>query len=172
MRVSKTLQEGNKITITPENSVFSGYLLMIIPIDPKFSPNDHQIRESLQFLQNEYPGMILESEKLGQVEFVACGQNFVSVTCNLCGEELEIEFWQEQMSNSYEESNFNELEFVTDCCKKKTSLNDLIYYGDCGFSSYYLSINNAEPDEEKELLVAKRMGELLGTAVKVFWSHT
>jgi hypothetical protein len=167
----KVIEGNKKITINPENSTMSDHKLFIIPTNPKFSPNEKQITESLKFLEDEYPSLTIESEILDNVEFMDCGQNFETVNCNLCGEDMDIEFWQELMSNSYENTNFNELEFITICCNKKTSLNDLKYNGDCGFSSYYLSIDNPEPDEHKEALIAKRISNILGADVKLFWSH-
>lgn len=165
------MEENQIITIKPENSSLSGHELVIIPRDPKFSPNDKQLNECLNFLKKEYPENIIQSDKSNQVGFVDCGQNFETVQCNWCGEEMETEFWQEQLSNSYDNSNFNQLEFVTDCCKEKSNLNDLIYIGDCGFSSYSISINNPEPDEDLETLVVENIGKILGTEIKVFWRH-
>lgn len=165
------MEENQIITITPENSTFSGHELVIIPSDPKFSPTDIQIAECLHFLKEKYPKNSIESVKSKNAAFIDSGQNLETISCNLCGKEMETEFWQEQMSNSFNNSNFNDLDFVTDCCKKKTNLNDLHYNGACGFSSYSLSINNAEPDEDLETLIAKTIGEILGTGVKVFWRH-
>ena len=91
------MEENQIITIKPENSSLSGHELVIIPRDPKFSPNDKQLNECLNYLKKEYPENIIQSDKSNQVGFVDCEQNFETVQCNWCREEMETEFWQEQL---------------------------------------------------------------------------
>ncbi len=165
------MTKNTTITISPEDASFSGHELVIIPMDPKFLPNDDQIEAGLQFLKVHYPKHILESNKSTHVEFVDCGQHLETIHCNGCGQEMDTEFWQDQMSLSYENTHFEQLDFVTACCQKPTHLNALIYDGDCGFASYSLTINNAEPDDELESVIAKEMSTLLQTPIKLFWRH-
>ncbi len=63
------------------------------------------------------------------------------------------------------------MSFETICCNKTTNLNDLIYQGDCGFASYYLSIDNAEVDIKKIEEIRKAITNSLETEVKIFWKQ-
>jgi hypothetical protein len=165
------VEETRTITIHPKNAISSGHELVIIPSDPMFSPNDRQISDCINFLKKEYPELIIRSKRFDSVQFVDGGQNFESVSCNLCATEMNIEFWQEQMSRSYEHSNFEDLLFVNECCNEGTSLNDLVYSDGSGFSSYEITINNLEPNDTKERRTRNRVSKILKVDTKVFWRH-
>ncbi len=167
----KNIKENMKITINPKNATYSGHELVIIPRDSKFIPTEKQIADCLNILKKEYPSLLIESEKLDAVEFLDCGQNFETVNCNKCGNEIDIESWQDQMSVAFEKTHFKDLSFITSCCKSKSSLNELIYHSDCGFASYCISINNAIPNLKKEERIAQEITEIFQVEIKVFWKH-
>lgn len=165
------MMRNNKITITPPNAILSGHELGVIARNSKYKPTAILIKSSLDILKEAYPTCVINSELYDAVEFIAPGQNFESVSCNHCKQEMSIDFWQEKMSGSFESSHFAGMNFKTSCCDKMTNLNELIYCGDCGFASYSITINNAEPDESKELALTKMLSDEWGTSVKLFWIH-
>jgi hypothetical protein len=162
---------SNKITIKPIGSIFGGHELVVIPLDPKYKPDTSEINKSLEFLKIEFPKNEINSEVFDSITCIDNGQNFETVKCNFCKKELSQEFWTQQMDLSYNNSHFENLNFTTNCCAKKTNLNNLIYEGDFGFASYSIAINNAEPNEEKELMVKEALQKILKTKVKVFWRN-
>jgi hypothetical protein len=170
-QTNKFMDGKNKITIKPTNSVHSGNELVIIPTNQKYRPSADQIKASLDFIQKMYSDCEINSEIYDSIEFIDQGQNFEQVSCNYCKKEIPIEFWQERMSESYDSSHFEDMNFLTECCNKTSNLNDLIYKGDCGFASYSISINNTEPDDAKENELANAMTKTLGTKIKIFWRH-
>ncbi|MBO9702163.1 MAG: hypothetical protein J7604_18280 [Sporocytophaga sp.] len=161
----------NIITIKPSNSISSGHELIIISRNPNYNPTNNQIESTLEVLAQEYPNCEITLEIYDLIEFIDQGQNFKSVLCNKCQKELSIEFWQDKMSESYDHSHFENMAFRTECCNLVTNLNDLIYEGDCGFGSFRIAINNAEPDVNKEEPLARLLLNTLGTDVKLFWKH-
>jgi len=68
-------------------------------------------------------------------------------------------------------SKFDDLEFDTDYCNNKSNLNNLQYDWDCGFASYSIRINNPEFNEIKENKIKKKLSEIFGFEVKLFWSR-
>lgn len=165
------MKENDVTTISPRNAIFSGHELVIIPVNYKSTPTEDRINECLGILESLFYEHIITYATLDSVQFVDCGQNFESLNCNLCLQEIELDFWHEQMNSSYEKSHFEELDFLTQCCDKLTSLNDLKYDGDCGFSTFYITINNAELNEEKERDLQKLVSETLEMDCKLFWRH-
>ncbi len=77
----------------------------------------------------------IEFIKTDTIEFIDQEGNFDSVSCNLCGQNIELKNWQNAINKSYDKQ-FTDLTFVTSCCNKETSLNDL------SFSSRFCKIRN------------------------------
>jgi hypothetical protein len=102
------------------------------------------------------------------IEFVYQGENFESVSCNLCGQDIEIEYWQNEMNNAHEKQ-FTDLEFITQCWAKTKSLNDLSYTSPAGFSKFIVSIRDAQREiDEKDLNDLQR---ILSTTLRIVWVH-
>jgi len=90
------------------------------------------------------------------------------VSCNLCRQNIEIEEWQSTMDKSYEKQ-FTDLEFITPCCHKKTSLNDLTYHSAAGFAKFVMTISDAQSElSEKDF---KQLQEILGTTLRNIWAY-
>ena len=153
------------------DTTFSGHELIIISKNPKFEPTEGQIATSIEIIKIEYPNCEIKYDKFDSTEFIDSGQNFEDVFCNYCNKEIAIDFWQEKMSESFENSHFDELDFIVDCCQIKTNLNELNYQGDCGFSKYSITINNAAVNESKEEKLQKLLTITLGSQIKMFWRH-
>ena len=102
------------------------------------------------------------------IEFIDQGENFDKVSCNLCGQEIVIEHWQNAMDEAFERG-FIDLDFITLCCHKKTSLNDLTYEMTAGFAKFVMTIIDATNEiEEKDI---NNLEEILGTKLKIIWAR-
>lgn len=89
--------------------------------------------------------------------FVDCGGNLESITCPYCGDNIEIDDWQEMMSTCYERSSFNYLDIILSCCNREASLNNLKYQMDCGFAKFVIEIlNPVEPPCKYDLHEASK----------------
>jgi hypothetical protein len=89
--------------------------------------------------------------------FIDCGSNFESVTCPSCGKDISMDVWQEMMDMCYERSYFNSLNIFLPCCKKESTLNDLIYKMDCGFAKFVIKVlNPMEPPCKHDLYEASK----------------
>lgn len=143
----------------------------IISINPKDIPTLSKTQEAIDLLTDEYPSCEIISKKYDEVRFVDMGENFGRIFCNLCGQEIKGECWGEKMTEAFEINKFEDLDFDTDCCGKKGNLNDLKYQWDCGFASYSISINNPDFDQIKESKIKKKLSEIFGFEVKLFWSR-
>ena len=144
------------------------HFLKIIPTNPSYVPGKIQQDKAKTFLTKLYKNEQIEFITTNTIEFVDQGENFDSVSCNLCGQDIETEDWQNAMDNAYEKQ-FMDLEFTTTCCHKRTSLNDLTYYSSAGFAKFVISISNAyEKMPEKDF---NELQEILRTALRDIWVH-
>ena len=154
----------------PESSAFSGNQLKIIPTEPNYEPSTEQQKEAIEYLATEFSKNEIGSVLTKNVEFIDSGENFESVTCNLCGQNIEIENWQETMDKAYQTS-FADLTFLTPCCHKKTSLNYLDYEMSSGFSKYVIEISAPDINENQKADLTKNLNEILKHEMKLIWAH-
>jgi hypothetical protein len=118
-------------------------IIKIISTDPTFEPTtDNQIIAN-KFLTNLYNSNQISFEITQDIEFIDQGENFESVSCDLCGHKIEIDNWQDEMEDAHQKQFFD-LTFKTKCCNKKTSLNTLIYKFSAGFAKFVISISDAD----------------------------
>jgi len=141
--------------------------LKIIPNDPTYVPDQLSQDKAKNFLSDIYKGVI-KLEATENIEFIDQGDGFESVSCNKCGKEIDIEYWQEAMNSSYEQ-HFKNLSFIAPCCGNQSSLNDLNYKAPAGFAKFVIRIRDAYEDlAEKELQLLE---EVLGTELRIVWAH-
>ena len=146
----------------------SSTFLKIIPTNSSYVPNKIQQDKAKTFLTKLYKNQQIEFATTDTIEFVDQGENFDSVSCNLCGQNIEIEDWQSTMDKAYEKQ-FTDLEFMTPCCHKKTSLNDLAYHSSAGFARFVMTISDAQNElPEKDF---RGLQEILGTTLRNIWAH-
>lgn len=153
----------------PEQKIkMSSTVLKIIPTNPSYVPNKLQQDNAKDFLTKLYKKEQIEFIITDTIEFVDQGENFESVSCNLCGQNIEIEDWQNAMDKAYEQQ-FTDLEFITPCCHKKTSLNNLTYQSAAGFAKFVMTISDVQKEiEEKKL---KELQQILGMTLRIIWAH-
>ncbi|MFH8350526.1 hypothetical protein [Streptomyces sp. NPDC018045] len=57
---------------------------------------------------------------------VDCGANLEKISCPQCGAQLAFDWWEEAVSQHYDEG-FRTLTVTVPCCGVETSLNALVY---------------------------------------------
>ncbi|MDN5214626.1 hypothetical protein QQ020_21280 [Fulvivirgaceae bacterium BMA12] len=164
--VEETSSKGYKLRYSPGDGYYSSDELRIITADPPFEPSKSKQRQAIEFLISELGEYHIKSILATHPQFVDPGENFESVACNLCGEPLKMDDWQEFMSTAHE-SKFHELSILPKCCDKETSLNKLTYSWQAGFSKYRLSIIGFNPNENKLAKLMDQLEKILETNLKV-----
>ena len=108
----------------------SDTVFSFIPKDPYIKLTSKTVDEIKERFRNELTIKIDVSER---VEFADAGENFDTIRCPYCGYSL-MGWWGEAMDYAYNrDKGFLGLDIATPCCKKETTLNDLIYDFDQGF---------------------------------------
>ena len=97
--------------------------------------------------------------------FVDQGENFDEVRCQSCGQELEMEWWQDAM-DSAGENGFAKLAVQVPCCKAKTSLNDLQYRYPAGFARFVLEASEPSLEEFLDRVALAQLEEALQTPLR------
>ncbi|MEQ8473642.1 MAG: hypothetical protein RIC35_20765 [Marinoscillum sp.] len=142
--------DGYQLTYEPEGSVFSSFKLVFISTYPNFEPSKEDQKLAIEFVASELENYIIQSTETEHPTFEDSGEGFESVRCNNCGQLMEIAEWHEHLDEAYK-TEFEELDVIPNCCKKRTSLNDLIYNMDSGFSKYSLAVNGFSPYDDEQL---------------------
>lgn len=143
----------------------SSDFLRIIPTDPHWVPSRSAAEAAAAAVRAVFPNAQQTSiETLEEVTFVDQGGNFESVMCPACRAPLDIEWWQERMSEAAETAFFN-LGVVTPCCRRAGSLNDLAYTLPAGFARFIIEVTRPERDvlEPSEL---EAIATALGRSVR------
>jgi hypothetical protein len=142
-------------------------VLKIIPLVPDYVPSDIQQEKAKMFLSGVFDLLHTELITTEEIEFVDQGENFESVSCNLCGQDISGEDWQDKMDLAYQ-SLFKNLNIMTSC-QHETSLNDLNYKWPAGFAKFVISISDAQNvPSENELM---QLHEILGMRMRVIWAR-
>ncbi|HLY25076.1 MAG TPA: hypothetical protein VKQ72_01975 [Aggregatilineales bacterium] len=137
----------------------SDNILRIIPTDPAYLPD--AATQTLGYAL--FSSFVAKADKiqalvLDEIQFIDPGENFVSVTCPVCGADLG-DWWQGVMDNAYQ-NHFENLTITTPCCESTGSLNDLVYEGPAGFARYILEAKNPVND------VSEAQLNMLGNILK------
>ena len=72
------------------------------------------------------------------------------------------------MDEAYQKQ-FTDLTFVTECCHKKTSLNDLTYHSAAGFAKFVITISDVQNQLSKNDF--KELQQILGTLLRNIGAH-
>ncbi len=160
--------EKAELTYKPVGGIYSGHQLRIISIDPAFQPSPESQEQVLSRLIAHYDKSEISSTLYKDVQFVDPGQNFETVTCNNCKQEIDMQAWQEMMSTAHEK-HFADLSIVTHCCGKPSTLNELVYQSPAGFARYILTV--IDPSKEIEAEVLSDLEQTLGTKLKLIYAN-
>lgn len=147
--------------------------LKIIPTSPSYVPDQAQQDLAKAYLDSIFKDHEIEFATTDSIEFIDQGENFESVSCNVCNRPISMEVWQEQMDMAYK-TQFSNLDFVTPC-QHQTTLNDIHYNSPAGFSKFVIRISepDTEIDPENEVYKKnlKQLEFILGTPLKMIWAR-
>lgn len=168
-RITECRHIANALTLVAMlQNKMSSTILNIISTNPSYVPDKTKQDKAKDLLSKIYIEEKIEFNTTDTIEFIDQGSNFESVFCNLCGRTIEIEEWQNAMDKAYE-SQFTDLIFITHCCDKTTSLNDLKYEWPAGFGKFTISVSDAQTEiDEKDL---KKLQDILSTTLRIIWAH-
>ena len=124
----------------------SDFYVNFIPEKPNYELDEQIINliKSLSWYGDNVKIIVNE-----QVEFADAGANFERVSCPFCDTDL-MGWWGEAMNKAYsKEDGFINLDIVTPCCYKNTTLNNLNYYFPQGF---YKTMISMEPYHIKNII--------------------
>lgn len=156
---SKEIKQQIKMSFT---------VIKIISTEPTFEPTKNNQVTAKKFLTNFYNSNQISFETTKDIEFVDQGENFESVSCDLCGHKIEIDNWQNEMENAHKKQ-FSNLIFKTTCCNKTTSLNNLIYKLPAGFAKFVISITDSDVQLNENQL--RDLEKTLVTKLRIITAH-
>ena len=149
----------------------SDYWICIIPKDPTFVPTEKNADAARDYLVDLAPRSdAVTSATAGSIQLRDCGGNLESITCPACSAPIEQDWWQKKMDADFDGAGFRLRRMVLPCCRKKATLNDLIYHFDQGFSRFVLDAMNPKIRKLKAEQI-KHLAELLGTEVRVIYQR-
>jgi len=131
-------------------------------------PTQSVVKQIEVYLNNIFPIEKKVYEFTDDIEFIDPGSNFEKINCNLCGKNIDIDTWQEEMDTAFEK-DFSELSFTTSCCQRENNLNDLEYLGPAGFAKFVINIADSKRDISNDELTA--LEQILGVKVRKIWAH-
>lgn len=152
----------------PQPNAMSETILKIISNNPSYTPDKIKQDEAKAFLNKIYLNKKKAFITTEDIEFVDQGGNFDSITCNLCGRNIDIDYWQDAVDKA-SKKEFKDLSFTTPCCHKKTSLNDLRYKSPAGFAKFVITITDPGKEISKEDL--NNLEKIMGTSLRLVWAH-
>lgn len=121
--------------------------IVVIPEKPMYRPDEQQkqrLRAELQRLAPRAEEIAIEADG-PQIRFFDCGENFESVRCPGCGEELDSEIWGSWMSADYGAGpGFSLARQELACCDTTSTLNELRYDMPQGFACFGVSARNCD----------------------------
>jgi hypothetical protein len=146
----QTIEDGKIYSYSPEDSIYTGSQLKLIPNDQNENFENITLQSILHLLIDQFPENEIGLFIGDKIHFVDCGENFTKIYCPKCKSEMTAEEWQSFMSKA-SEKDFTDLGIVTSCCKHKTELNSLIYNENCGFAKVIFTIEGYEGNSVESL---------------------
>ena len=144
--------------------------ITLVPENPRFVPDaakQRQARERFAEIAPEADDVDIKvSEK---VMFFDCGGNLERVRCPSCGSVIPVEWWHERMDEDHDDG-FKLAAYATPCCRKKATLNELVYEWPQAFGRFALDAMNPNvgtlDDEDKQ-----EIERILGTKLRVIYQR-
>ncbi len=145
--------------------------VIFISEDPNFQPTKSEDKEALKLANELNPDSEdINSEFFENSQFIDCGANLTSILCPHCKKEIDIEWWEERVSEDIEDDYFKLENYILPCCGKSGNLNNLVYNMPQGFSKYKLEImnpNKSEISQEEK----NNFEKILKTKIKIIYQH-
>jgi hypothetical protein len=147
----------------------SDTVLKLIPASPKCVPDDEALNVATHLLASFFPEAEEATfESAEQVRFIDPGQNLEEIMCPVCGDEIDMSWWQKAMSAAYQ-THFSDLSIRLPCCNATSSLNDLLYDSPAGFARFELIVRN--PNGRVEDAQLEQLEMVLGCTLREVWAH-
>lgn len=144
--------------------------IALVPEDPRFVPDAaKQQRARDRFAEIAPEADEIEIKVSENVVFFDCGGNFERICCRSCGAEIPVEWWQERMDEDHDDG-FKLAAYATPCCRKKSTLNDLVYEWPQGFGRFALDAMNPNIGELDDKY-KQEFEKILGTKLRVIYQH-
>jgi len=156
--------------------VMSDFFVKLIPEEPSYVLDGQTISKikGLSWCGDNVTIIVNET-----IQFADAGGNFERVSCPFCKTDLLIGWWQDSMDEAYSiEDGFIDLDTVTPCCHKATSLHDLDYYFPQGFftsmiemeACYYQDVIQV-PQERYTKEICRDLFEITGVEWRLLRVH-
>ncbi len=138
------------------------------PSAPPQTINTHKLG-----LTGDAENVVIQLVVWDKIAFLCGAENLEAVRCPFCSARLDSDkppnWWIAAMDRAAK-GDFRDLAVDTPCCRRGTSLNDLVYDGSAGFARFSLSVwDPGIGDPSPDLL--RRIGEAMGCEVRRIWEH-
>jgi len=148
----------------------SDSVLRIIPQDPEFTPSADAQAAALATLREALrKADAVRVRETQDVKFIDVGENFESIFCPSCKNEIDQDWWIASMEQAAS-TKFTDLAISPPCCHESTTLNDLRYVMPLGFARFVLEVLNPDVADLPRALVA-RLEKQLGCALRIIWAR-
>lgn len=145
--------------------------LSVIPADHNHVPTQEARKAALAAFEKMLPkAESVDAVLYGEIRFVDSGMLFETVSCPLCGSELDHIWWGDAMSTA-ERTAFKNLSVRLPCCDGAGRLDNLNYKMPAGFARFLLQAR--EPGPSRYLTVDKlqTLESILDTPLQQIWSQ-
>ena len=146
----------------------SDHIVKITASNPFFRANSKKLDKAVKYLKKHIVGSIITGEIETAPQFVDCGSNLDRIICPFCKKVLTMDWWSTVMDERYADSFIN-LNIITPCCGKETTLNDLVYELPCAFARTIIKIEN--PDDKLSEDMILKVEKIIGSHVKIINAH-
>ena len=142
--------------------------LSVVAADPHWRPGDPEpLLDAFARLVPQAEEVV--AEQFAGVQLVDCGEDLEHVRCPFCAADLD-EWWPEAHEGASQDEFVVDLAVTTPCCRKATSLNDLVYDGPMAYASFEVSAHEPGTTWLTEAQLAA-LAKVAGTGLRQVSSH-
>lgn len=118
-------------------------ILTLVPRDPFLVPRLEAQTLAIERLRILLPDAEkIDREQHAHVRFFDCGENFQSVSCPHCRLPVDMDWWQQSMSEDSVDGGFRVARYALPCCHQHASLNELHYDWPQAFGRFAITALN------------------------------
>lgn len=140
----------------------------MIPSDPYLKIAEQKLESAKDQLARKIVCDRIQISFSEYPSFIDCGSNLHSISCPDCGSKIDLAWWGKEMDKAYNNS-FASLDVCLPCCKKDSSLNDLLYDFPCGFACSVVELLNPKGEITEGL--QQQIRELIGYPIRMIYAH-
>jgi hypothetical protein len=121
----------------------SDSFVVVVPHDPRHVPSAEHQKALINLLRELAPTADeISSEVFDDVTFVDCGSNFESISCPACQASIDLDWWQDRMSEDFDGRGFSLKKYQSPCCATSVDLNELSYDWPQAFARFSCELRN------------------------------